>query len=104
IRSSPKNRAVLDKLVSELKIFDAWKDQEWINDGAAVRVSLISCVNPAQLQPRLNGEEVSRIMSDLSPASSKTDTGIAGALPLDENDGVAFSVITKKGSFDIDGE
>ena len=36
-----QNRLVLDRIVSELRIFEAWSDEPWIVEGAAVRVSLI---------------------------------------------------------------
>ena len=35
------NRRVLDRIVSELGIFEAWSDEPWVIDGANVRVSLI---------------------------------------------------------------
>ncbi len=35
------NRAVLDRIVEHGAIFDAWSDEPWVIDGAAVRVSLI---------------------------------------------------------------
>ncbi len=35
------NRKVLDAIVSDMVIFDAWADEPWVNDGAAVRVSLV---------------------------------------------------------------
>jgi hypothetical protein len=35
------NRAVLDAIVADTRIFEAWSDEPWVNEGAAVRVSLI---------------------------------------------------------------
>jgi hypothetical protein len=35
------NRAVLDAIVNDTCIFEAWSDEPWVNEGAAVRVSLI---------------------------------------------------------------
>lgn len=35
------NRRVLDQIVGETRIFEAWSDEPWVIDGAAVRVSLI---------------------------------------------------------------
>ena len=32
---------VLDRIVGTTRIFEAWSDEEWINEGAAVRVSLV---------------------------------------------------------------
>ena len=36
-----KNRAVLDRIAKNSTIVDAWSDEPWIVDGAAVRVSLL---------------------------------------------------------------
>ena len=34
------NRKVLERIVDTTRIFEAWSDEEWVNEGAAVRVSL----------------------------------------------------------------
>ena len=36
-----RNRAVLDRIVEDGGIFDAWANEPWVVDGAAVRVSLV---------------------------------------------------------------
>ena len=36
-----RNRAVLDRIVEKGVIYDAWADEPWVVDGAAVRVSLV---------------------------------------------------------------
>lgn len=36
------NRKVLDRIVESTRIFEAWSDEPWINEGAAVRVSLLA--------------------------------------------------------------
>jgi hypothetical protein len=35
------NRKVLERIVESTAIFTAWSDEPWVNDGAAVRVSLV---------------------------------------------------------------
>ena len=42
------NRKVLDRIVESGRIFDAWSDEAWVNDGAAVRVSLVSFTAPSR--------------------------------------------------------
>jgi type II restriction/modification system DNA methylase subunit YeeA len=103
IRSSPKNRTVLEAIEKTLKIFNAWTDQDWINEGAAVRVSLVnSSVADSDDVVRLNGLPVRHVRADLSASEgAKGDTHVIIALP--ENSGKAFSGITKKGPFDIPG-
>ena len=36
-----KNRQVLQHIAGSTRIFSAWSDEPWVNDGAAVRVSII---------------------------------------------------------------
>jgi hypothetical protein len=39
--SRRRNREVLDRMCATTRIFEAWSDEPWVNDGAAVRVSLV---------------------------------------------------------------
>jgi type II restriction/modification system DNA methylase subunit YeeA len=94
------NREVLADIAETGRIFTAWSDQPWVLDGAAVRVSLICFDYDDDEQPLiLDGHEVSVINTDLS--SSETD--LTRSKMLLENATVAFSGISKKGSFDVDG-
>jgi hypothetical protein len=92
------NRKVLQRICDTSRIYSAWSDEEWVNDGAAVRVSLIAlgwgecCF--------LDGLPVRQITADLSDAASGDMTK---ALLLDENAGVAFQGPVKVGAFDIAG-
>ncbi len=96
-----KNRAVLDRIAADAAIFDAWSDEPWVVDGAAVRVSLV-CFAPKQagLPARLNGEEVARINADLTAAAAD----LTAAARLAGNRGAAFVGGMKKGPFDIPGD
>ena len=95
------NRVVLDRIVDESTIYDAWADEPWIVDGAAVRVSLI-CFGPgdAGCSLRLDGEDVARINADLTDAAAD----ITGVARLSDNRGVAFLGDTKNGAFDVPGD
>lgn len=92
------NRRVLDKIQKTGQIFEAWSDEEWVNEGASVRVSLV-CFGERHEEVRLNGQVVPRIFSDLSATVDLTL-----AKKLAENRGVAFQGITKVGPFEIAGE
>ncbi len=98
-----KNRQVLDAICRTAHIFEAWSDEPWINDGAAVRVSLIcfGLVSGA----RLNGRPVPGIHADLSPTAlgDASISDIASARPLAENEQCAFQGPTKGGCFDLAG-
>jgi type II restriction/modification system DNA methylase subunit YeeA len=40
------NRKVLERVVESTRIFEAWSDEPWVNEGAAVRVSLVCFGSP----------------------------------------------------------
>ena len=94
-----RNRTVLDRIAESTRIFDAWEDEPWIVDGAAVRVSLV-CFGDSGQPSRLNGAPVHRINADLTA----TGTDLTRAGKLARNRGCAFVGGMKKGSFDIPGE
>jgi type II restriction/modification system DNA methylase subunit YeeA len=95
------NRAVLDRILEQLNIFDAWSDEGWTLDGAAVRVSLI-CFAQKSASPdvQLNGISVPQVHADLTAGK----TNLTSAIPLIENMGVCFEGCKKYGPFDIAGE
>ena len=97
-----KNRVVLDAIADTTRIFEAWSDEGWVNEGAAVRVSLIA-FGHANQGAMLNGKLVASVHSDLS-------AGAAGGLSLDlsqavsvNNSGTSFIGTQKGGPFDIPG-
>lgn len=93
------NRKVLERILETTQIFNAWSDLEWVNDGAAVRVSLISFGNRADRH--LDGKAVEEIFADLS-ASTGVNLILAKRLP--ENKQTCFEGVQKNGPFDIPGE
>ena len=98
---SGTNRLVLDRIVKDSRIFDAWADEPWIVEGASVRVSLI-CFAPRKgtLPVALDGVEVPAIRPDLTAVGADL-TRVAN---LGCNKGAAFQGDIKRGSFDIPGE
>jgi len=96
------NRKVLDRILASGRIFEAWSDEPWVNEGAAVRVSLV-CFDAAQSasQRMLDGQPVSVIHADLSAADG---VDLATAKPLAENADTAYLGIQKTGPFDIPGD
>ncbi|KWV60220.1 DNA methyltransferase [Bradyrhizobium macuxiense] len=96
------NRSVLDKISAGATIFDAWADEPWVVDGAAVRVSLVCFAreidNPRQY--RLDGKRVTSIHADLTGDT----VDLTKALPLPENVGWCFQGPVKVGPFDVPGD
>ncbi len=100
------NRKVLDRISERLAIVDAWDDEPWTLDGAAVRVSLVSFAQAGEgtaSEVRLDGLPADRINPDLTMGGvGRVD--LTKAVRLRENLGVAFMGDTKGGAFDIPGE
>lgn len=96
------NRAVLDAIVKSTRIFEAWSDEPWINDGAAVRVSSVAFGHAAQA-PRLNGEDIEAIHADLSPMADVSAPGVdlTAAQQLPTNRSTSFIGTQKGGAFDV---
>ncbi|MCK6388361.1 MAG: class I SAM-dependent DNA methyltransferase [Zoogloea sp.] len=96
------NRKVLDRIVETTRIFEAWSDEPWVNEGAAVRVSLIcfGSLNGGEAVSRLDGAEVTSVHSDLTAGDG---LNLTTARPLPENAGVVFMGVTKVGPFDVPG-
>ncbi|MDP3672918.1 MAG: hypothetical protein Q8R69_24915 [Telluria sp.] len=97
IRSGP-NRVVLDRVGQTARIFEAWSDEPWVNEGAAVRVSLI-CFGTSEQGPLLNGEASSEINSNITG-----DVDLTKAVLLKCNVDTAFQGSSKVGSFEIPHE
>jgi len=95
------NRVVLDKIASTTSIFEAFSDEPWVVDGAAVRVSIV-CFGKNKLQSQaklLDGKPVSLIYSDLTGG----DTDLTKAIRLPENAGWCFQGPVKVGPFEVSG-
>jgi type II restriction/modification system DNA methylase subunit YeeA len=94
------SRKVLDRIVQTARIYNAWSDEPWVLDGAAVRVSLVCFGIDVDTKAHLNGLVVPKIHSDLSGGA----TNLTSALRLEENVGVCFQGPVKVGAFDVPGE
>ena len=94
------NRKVLDRILEDSVIFNAWPDEPWVIDGAAVRVSLI-CVAPLKspLPVSLEDTPISKINSDLTVGLDLTR-----AVRLETNKNTSFQGDIKRGAFDIPGD
>jgi type II restriction/modification system DNA methylase subunit YeeA len=93
------NRRTLDRIASLTPIFEAWSDEKWILEGAAVRVSLVCFGRSLSNHSILDGEAVARIHPDLTSGA----TDITKAARLKENKRVAFLGVQKSGPLDIPG-
>ena len=101
------NRRALQSATDNRRIFEAWSDEPWVIDGAAVRVSLV-CFSRADDESvsgsRLDGSQVDEIYTDLTARRDGVGVDLTNAGRLAENAGVAFMADTKGGPFDIPGD
>ena len=96
-----RNRSVLDRITEHGIIFNAWSDEPWVVEGAAVRVSLICFAGrEAGLPAALNGAPVTGVNADLTAGT----VDLTKALKISGNEGCAFMGDIKGGSFDISGD
>ena len=103
------NRRALQVAADTQRIFEAWSDEPWVIDGAAVRVSLICFgrVDDERLAPaRLDGRLVNEIYTDLTARNEGAAAGIdlTAVRRLPANSTVAFIGDAKHGTFDVSGE
>jgi type II restriction/modification system DNA methylase subunit YeeA len=96
-----RNRVVLERILASTRIYEAWSDEDWINEGAAVRVSLV-CFGQGG-NARLDGKPVAGIYADL------TGGGVGGqaldltqAGPLAANKSRSFFGLCLAGPFKVD--
>ena len=101
-----RNRPVLERILESGQIFNAWSDEEWINEGAAVRVSLVcfgASVIPAQAGIQsvvLDGYPVPNIHADLT-AGGNGGSDLTSAKPLKENAGWSYFGLCLAGAFKV---
>ena len=101
------NRRALQEATDTCLIFDAWSDEPWVIDGAAVRVSLIcfsSASDTYRPATRINGTPADEIHSDLTAKRGRTGIDLTEAEPIPANANVAFMGDTKGGPFNISGD
>ena len=101
------NRRALRSATDGRPIFDAWSDEPWVIDGAAVRVSLV-CFSRLDYEhtreASLNGQSVDQIHADLTGKRGDTGADLTQAVRLPANLRIAFMGDTKGGRFEISGE
>lgn len=91
------NLPVMKRINESTRIFDAWNEEKWTIDGAAVDVSLV-CFGESGQPSTLNGKTVDAINADLTSGLDLTQTAA-----LRENTDAAYLGIQKSGPFDVHG-
>ena len=97
------NRKILLRVSQRATLFNAWSDEPWINEGAAVRVSLVSIADPDESvvkTPRLDGVDTPVIHTDLTGQG----VDLTRARKLRANQKCCFQGVKFLGPFDIEGQ
>jgi len=104
-----RNRPVLERILDSGQIFNAWGDEEWVNEGAAVRVSLVCFDGSPRPQAGeglgvravfLDGNPVTTIHADLT-AGGNGGSDLTSAQPLKENAGWSYFGLCLAGAFKV---
>ena len=91
---------MLDEIAEKDRFIEAWSDEPWVIDGAAVRVSIVCFGNRETAEGlQLNGAAVEQIHADLTIGANLTN-----AQRLAENAEVCFEGGQKYGDFDVSPE
>ena len=98
-----KNREVLKHITDTARIFEAWGDEDWVNEGAAVRVSIL-CFGESVGLVKLDGRVVKAIYPDLTADADGAGSDLTKSSKLRENESRCFVGYQKTGDFDIAGE
>ena len=100
-----QNRKVLERIRETGTIFHAWSDEPWVNEGAAVRVSLVGFAKEAGQPVMLDGQPVAAIHADLTGSNEAAGAlDLTQARPLPENAGCSFFGLCLAGAFAVDSQ
>ena len=91
-----ESRSVLERICESGGIFLAWRDEEWVNDGASVRIAIVGQDDGSDIGRKLDGEAVDSINANL-----RSGIDLLTASQLLENANVGFRGTTRNGPFDI---
>jgi hypothetical protein len=94
-----KNRKVLEAICDTTRIYEAWSDEGWVNEGAAVRVSLVAFGHATQA-PKLDSVETSFIGADLIARHATESTDAAAK--LEGNASACLLGVQQNGPFTVD--
>lgn len=94
---SQTNRDVLRAITEGGRIFEAWSDEPWTVDGAAIRVSLVCFDGQERGAARLDGNPALEIFADLTAKN----TDLTKSVKIHENKHICYEGMKKYGDFDI---
>lgn len=98
-----KSNEIVARIADQLRIFDAWSDEAWINEGANVRVSLVCFdAETSNHSAKLNGMTVAAIKANLAAIQDITDEfDLSKATRLKENKSASYVGVVLVGEFEV---
>lgn len=93
-----RNREVLDQIVQGGRIFEAWSDEPWVNEGASVRVSLVAFGDSPQIS-MLDGV----VVAEIAPSLQAANVSLHATSVQPESAIASFQGPVKVGPFDVPG-
>ena len=92
------SRLVLDPIANRQGLFEVWRDEPWIVEGAAVRVAIICFADEPATRAVLDGTKVDLIFADLHPPRDGQNSDLTKARALVENREIAFQGVVPRSS------
>jgi len=103
-----RNRPVLERICKIGRIFEARSDEPWVNEGAAVRVSLICFSAEKSGGASLDGESMAIIFADLNGLRAGVEmtrsVDLTKAGPLKDNKGWSYFGLCLAGKFKVSSD
>lgn len=96
--SGGSSRRVLEPIAAAQGIYQAWRDQPWVVDGADVDVHIVCFSGEKAPNALLNGAQVSRIFADLHAPSTEGALDLTTAKRLAENEAISFQGVVPRGN------
>jgi type II restriction/modification system DNA methylase subunit YeeA len=98
------NRPVMERIQQSTRLFEAWADMPWVNEGAAVRVSLV-CFGHSTQSARLDGTDVQQLFPDLkAQATGSEAVDLTRAQPLAQNADTSYFGLCLAGPFKVSAQ
>jgi type II restriction/modification system DNA methylase subunit YeeA len=98
------NRKVLERIAETTRIFEAWSDEPWVNEGAAVRVSLVGFGPVFRRRPQQPARWLARSCNIHADLTAAQGMDLTQAKQLAENKCSTFFGLCLAGDFRISGE
>lgn len=92
------SRVVLEPIARSKQFLEVYRDEDWIVEGAAVRVAIVCITSQPIARPILDGSPVDQIFSNLRGSNEAIGVDLTRARRLAANRHISFQGIVPRGS------